>query len=202
MPNFNLLPWRETQRELKRRRFYWHTGLAVLMSIALAALLHLYLDAQINTQKQRNDYLQTEITQLEQQINAVKTLKSSRKDLLERIQTIEYLQAMRPLSVHLFDEIAKTLPDGMYLTHLLQKQNHIHLMGKTQSNTHVSEYLNQIKQSDWLNSSNLKAISIQDLPQKSAYLRDFDLQVTLKVHPHQTMIETFLSSDEDEIGQP
>ena len=178
MSNFNLLPWREQQREAKRHRFYIHINAAILSTVGMAVFTHFLLQSHINAQKGRNHYLNQEIQQLNQKIQDMNALKAHRQDLLERIKTIEQLQAMRSASVHLFDEIANTLPNGIYLTHLLQSEAHIHLVGKTKSNTHVSEYMNRLNQSKWLSSSNLKGISTKGDNKQAGYLRDFDLQVT------------------------
>jgi len=193
MNNFNLLPWREQQREAKRRRFYIHITIAMLSTISIVLFAHFSLQYKITYQKSRNHYLKTEIRQLNQKIQEMKVLKANRQDLLERIKTIAQLQTLRPASVHLFDEIANTLPNGIYLTHLLQSDAHIHLVGKTKSNTHVSEYMNRLNQSKWLSSSNLKGISTKGENKHTRHLRDFDLQVTQRGH-HST---SHLSS-----GQP
>lgn len=182
MNNFNLLPWREQAREAKRRRFYIHISIAILITIAIILLIKFSLQQQINHQKSRNHYLNNEIQQLNQNIQKMKVLITHRQDLLEQIKTLDQLQSMRPASVHLFDEIANTLPNGIYLTHLLQSDAHIHLVGKTKSNTHVSEYMNRLNQSNWLRSSNLKGISTRDENERVRHLRDFDLQVTLRGH--------------------
>jgi type IV pilus assembly protein PilN len=180
--NFNLLPWREQQREIQRRRFYIHISFALISTVILVVFAHFSLQQKIQYQNSRNHYLTGEIQQLNKKIAQMTQLKNERTRLIERINTIEKLQAMRPASVHLFDEIANTLPNGIYLTHLLQSDAHIHLVGKTKSNTHVSEYMNRLNQSTWLSSSNLKGISTQNANTQSSHLRDFDLQVIQRQH--------------------
>jgi len=180
--NFNLLPWREQQREIKRRRFYIHISLAFISAISLVLLAYFSLQQKIQYQNSRNYYLKDEIQQLDKKIQAMTLLQTERQGLIERINTIEQLQAMRPASVHLFDEIANTLPNGIYLTHLLQSDAHIHLVGKTKSNTHVSDYMNRLNQSAWLSSSTLKGISTKNANTQTNHLRDFDLQVIQQHH--------------------
>lgn len=181
MNNFNLLPWREQLREAKRQRFYVYIAVSIIGSVSFAISIHIVLQQRITYQHSRNHYLNDEIQILNQKIQEVSALKKQRNNLIERINTIETLQAMRPASVHLFDEISSTLPQGIYLTHLLQSGSHIHLVGKTKSNTHVSEYMNRLNQSKWLSSSNLKGISTKDETRKNSHLRDFDLQVTQRL---------------------
>lgn len=96
---------------------------------------------------------------------------------------IEDLQGHRPAIVHLFDEIATALPQGMYLTSLNQTGDLIRLTGKAESNARVSSYMNRLDQSQWLSSSNLNLIKIEKEAQDkddNSKLRDFSLEVYQK----------------------
>ncbi len=101
----------------------------------------------------------------------------TKKALLDRITIIEGLQSTRPGIVHLFDEMVKSLPKGMYLTNLEQKDGKIKLEGKAESNARVSSYMNRLDMSPWLSSSALNIISI-DTRKKTDRLRNFSLSVS------------------------
>ena len=57
------------------------------------------------------------------------------------MEVIQNLQAARPGIVHLFDELVKTLPDGVHLSSLKQSGNSLALSGKAESNARVSSYM-------------------------------------------------------------
>jgi type IV pilus assembly protein PilN len=173
--NFNLLPWREQQRRRQRQQFLLIISLAVAIPILILSAVHFYIQHQVQHQNDRNQYLNDEIQLLDQKIGMMNQVQKDRQRLIARIDSIEQLYAWRAASVHLFDELAKTLPNGVYLTHIQQKNGHIRLQGKTQSTTHISEYLNRLKQSTWLLSANLNSISTPK--QTIQQWRDFDLQV-------------------------
>ena len=118
-------------------------------------------------------------------------LQKNRRYLIEKIDSIEKLYALRYVNVHLFDEVAHTLPDGIYLTHLQQQGKIIRLVGKTKSTTHVSNYMSHLNQSNWFSSANLNSVSVST--QKTGHLRDFDLQVVQQI---QTLINPLV------LGQP
>ena len=182
MAGLNLLPWREAARKDSQKKFV----VMVVGSIVVAAgtvfgVFSFYQD-QINKQDERNNYLQTEIKTLDKTIAEIKKLDVTRKALLDRITIIEGLQSTRPGIVHLFDEMVKSLPKGMYLTNLEQKKSIIKLEGKAESNARVSSYMNRLDMSPWLSSSALNIISI-DTRKKTDRLRNFSLSVTQLLKP-------------------
>ena len=72
----------------------------------------------IDNQRARNDRLKAEITELEKSIEEIDGLERQKERLLARMEIIEELQKSRPEIVHLFDEIVRQLPEGVYLTGL------------------------------------------------------------------------------------
>ena len=74
------------------------------------------------------------------------------------MRSIESLQRDRPLIVHLFDAIVKSVPEGMTITRLKQTGTVITIEGEAQSNARVSSFMRRIEQSDWITSAKLKVI--------------------------------------------
>lgn len=58
--------------------------------------------------------------------------------------------------VHLFDELVRTIPDGVRLTTMKQVGDTITLDGRAESNQRVASYLLNIDRSPWLGHSDLK----------------------------------------------
>lgn len=177
MAGLNLLPWRDKERELKKKQFFALLG----SSAALAALMvfggHTYMRNAVSYQEARNQILTDEITNLDKQIEQIKKLDSTKQALLDRMQIIETLQSTRPAIVHLFDEMATALPQGMYLEALRQSETMVHVEGKAESNARVSTYMDSLDRSQWLNSSNLNIISVARQDGRPIPLRDFKLDV-------------------------
>lgn len=177
MAGLNLLPWRDKERELKKKQFFALLG----ASVALAALIvfagHTYMRNAVSYQESRNKLLTDEIANLEKQIEQIKKLDSTKQALLDRMQIIETLQSTRPAIVHLFDEMATALPQGMYLEALKQSDTVVHVEGKAESNARVSTYMDSLDASQWLNSSNLNIISVARQDGRPTPLRDFKLDV-------------------------
>lgn len=179
MAGLNLLPWRDKERELKKKQFFVLVGFVVALAGVTVFLGHLYMESSIEHQKKRNQYLKSEIAELDRQIEEIKRLDATRKALLSRMSVIEELQSTRPAIVHLFDEMAIALPRGMFLTELQQLGTKLTVQGKAESNARVSTYMNSLDASPWLSSSNLNIISVEKPGNESGdnRLRDFKLDV-------------------------
>lgn len=159
MPQINLLPWREELREEKKRRFLIALGASALTCILVILLIHLYLHGQVLKQQSANDLLKTEIAVLDKKIAQIKDIKKERSMLLARMQIIQELQANRLFVVHLFDELVRILPSGVFLNEIVFNGQSVFVTGEAQSNARVSEFMRNIEISDWLKNPTLKQIS-------------------------------------------
>jgi type IV pilus assembly protein PilN len=150
MPRINLLPWREAERKKRQRDF----GVALaggFVAAAVCILSAIFVYSQmIDNQEQRNTRLTEEIANLEKSILEIDGLERQKERLLARMEIIEQLQASRPEIVHLFDEMARQMPDGVYLTGMKQTGAKVEVRGVAQSSTRVSALMRQVDASDWM----------------------------------------------------
>jgi len=158
MAHINLLPWREEQRKQRQKDFVIHAVGAAAIGVLLVWLVHMQMNGMIEAQRQRNDFLTQQISQLDHKIKKIKDLESTKKKLLARMHIIQRLQRSRPQSVHLMDQLVKTLPDGVYLTSIHQQGDNLQLKGVAQSNARVSAYMRNIANSKWLTDPKLDFI--------------------------------------------
>lgn len=173
MPRINLLPWREELRKERQRNFAIAAAAAVLLAIGGIVLAKNTVDGMINYQTKRNNTLQAEISRLEEQIGEINNLESKKERLLNRMRVIEKLQRSRPEIVHLFDELARTVPDGVYLEAVKQTGGRITISGKAQSSTRVSAYMRNIDGSDWLTDPGLDVVETRE--QGASRLSEFTI---------------------------
>jgi type IV pilus assembly protein PilN len=149
MPRINLLPWREAERKRRRQEF----GLGVVAALVLAGIIafgvNLQMQNAIDNQNERNNYLKTEIANLDKQITEILDLEQKKQRLLARMQVIEQLERSRPEIVHVFDQLVRTLPDGVYLTEIKQTDRKIQIKGVAQSSTRVASYMRNLDASEW-----------------------------------------------------
>ena len=158
MPRVNLLPWREADRKRRRQEFMF----SIVAAIGSAALVTLagrgLMSSAISHQEARNQALQTQITALEKQIEEINGLEKQKQALIARMEIIETLQRSRPEIVHVFDELVRVLPEGVYLTYLKQSGPRIEMRGVAQSSTRVSTFMRNIDSSEWLADPSLQVV--------------------------------------------
>ena len=150
MPRINLLPWREAERKKRQRDFGMATGAAVVVGFAVIMLTTVAFNQMISGQKARNERLTKEINVLQKSIEEIDGLERQKERLLARMEIIEQLQKSRPEIVHLFDEMVRQLPEGVYLTGMKQTGARVEIRGVAQSSTRVSALMRQVDASEWM----------------------------------------------------
>ena len=158
MAKINLLPWREELRKEQQRQFLTIMGLSAILMLLILVAVHIQISGMISHQGDRNDFLKREIAKVEKQIKEIDELAKKKKSLLARMEVIETLQRNRPEVVHLFDEMVKVMPDGIYLKSLTQSGNSLQLKGSAQSNARVSALMRNVDASPWLTTPRLQII--------------------------------------------
>ncbi|MDE2234900.1 MAG: PilN domain-containing protein [Gammaproteobacteria bacterium] len=179
MPSINLLPWREERRKNRQQVFNLRLVLSAIVGIFVLLLMWFGLNAAISNQQARNNYLKGQIALLDKQIAEIKDLQETKARLLARMQIIEQLQQSRPTEVHLFDQLVKTLPPGVYLTDVRQKGDQVEIHGVAESSARVSTYMRNIDSSDWMGDPNLQVV--QKDPKVDFGARAQQFNVTAKV---------------------
>lgn len=159
MIRINLLPHREEKRKARQKQFAILAGLAAAFGLAVAGLLWVVFDAQIDNQKGRNKYLTDEIAKLDKQIDEIKRIREETASLLSKKQVVEGLQSNRSEPVYLLDQLLRQLPEGLYLKSIKQTGAKISVTGYAQSNARVSAFMRNIEASPYLGNPNLIQIT-------------------------------------------
>jgi len=158
MPRINLLPWREGQRKERKLAFLVALGVAALAAGVASFAAYLLYGSMIESQEHRNQQLRVEIKTLDKQIEEINNLEVAKQKFIARMEIIEKLQRSRPEIVHVFDEIVRTLPEGVYLTGVKQTDKRLKFDGVAQSSTRVSSFMRNIDGSQWLRNPELEVV--------------------------------------------
>lgn len=183
MARINLLPWREELRAQQQKDFLVQVALAAVFGAAIWGLAHMQVAGMIEHQNSRNSYLQAEIKKLDKEIREIDELEKTKANLLARMNVIQELQSNRPMSVHLMDELVRTLPEGVHLNSFQQNDTKLTFKGVAQSNARVSAYMRNIDASDWLANPGLQVIETKK--QERARTAEF----TLTAQQHNADVE-------------
>jgi len=166
MAHINLLPWREELAKQKKREFAFSAGGSVVVAALIVLMGHLHVDGLITNQNQRNAFLENEIQILNERIGRIQQLEAMKDNLLARMNVIQELQSSRPESVHLMDELVRTLPEGVYLSSFDQRGKSLSMVGVAQSNARVSDYMRNIDSSEWFTGPRLDLIKTTEVDRR------------------------------------
>jgi type IV pilus assembly protein PilN len=181
MIRLNLLPHREQKRQARKRQFVSLSISIAILGLAIVALVHVILSAQIENQQSRNALLKSEIAKLDTQIKEIDKLREQTQALLARKQVVETLQTNRTDAVHLLDQIVRQLPDGIYLRSVKQVDTRVTLVGYAQSNARVSTLMRNIESSPWLQKPELVEIrSVALSGSNGPRVNEFTLNMQIK----------------------
>lgn len=158
MARINLLPWREQLREERKKRFLTALVGVLVVAVGVVFLGDQYISSSIEHQAARNAFVQKEIAQLDARIKEIGELKARRKQLLERMKIIQDLQGNRPIIGRIFDQLARTLPDGVYFSEVKMTDKLIAITGAAESNNRVSDLMRNLEASDWLEGPSLTEV--------------------------------------------
>ena len=158
MPRINLLPWREAQRKERKLAFLVALGIAALAAGVTAFAAYLLYGSMIEGQQRRNNELRVAIKKLDKEIEEINSLETAKQKFIARMEIIEKLQRSRPEIVHVFDEIVRTLPEGVYLTAVKQNGMRLKFEGIAQSSTRVSTFMRNLDGSQWLRNPELEVV--------------------------------------------
>ena len=179
MTRLNLLPWRDQRRkEQDRQLLSIAVGVWILMGLVIF-YAHLHVSGLIENQQKRNEFLDKETKKLDEEIKEIKELQAARAALLARMRVIQQLQLDRTQVVHLFDDLVRKMPEGVYLTSLKQAGPLITLTGNAQSNARVSALMRNLDASDWYTKPDLDVINIKT--KGNDRVSEFTLRVNQKI---------------------
>ncbi|MBU0827894.1 MAG: PilN domain-containing protein [Gammaproteobacteria bacterium] len=179
----NLLPHREAARKRRKESFQATMFASFLIGLVIAGAIYWWFQMMITAQQERNTFLKSEITILENQIKEIATIEEEIAALRARQKAVEDLQSDRNLPVHLLSELVRQIPDGAYVTNLKQSDQIIAMQGVAQSNERVSEMLrNLTDNTPWLSKPELVEIVASNInltPRDQRRVATFNLRFRL-----------------------
>lgn len=175
MARINLLPWREAERQRRTQEYGLIVAGVAILAGMLGFFIHLSMEDWVEFQNERNATLEREIQQYDKAIAEILELEKEKQRLIDRMRVIQQLQESRPEIVHLFDEIIKELPEGVYFSRIAQTNKSVNLEGKAESNARVSSLMRNIDRSQWTSSAALQVIQS---PGQNKGLSSFRLTLT------------------------
>lgn len=171
----NLLDWRKERRDKRKQQFVALLGAGLLVAAAVVGIGYLVVTGLQEHQQARNDYLRAQIKEMDNKIKEIEELERVRNNLLSRMRVVEELQASRSATVHFFDELINTLPEGVNLNTVKQQGGNVTINGVAESNGRISTYMKNLDASPWF--AEPKLVVIKSNEKNRRRRSEFTLQV-------------------------
>lgn len=162
MTHINLLPWREQQREQKKRQFIVISVAVALFALLLLSLLWSYLAYQLKQQQQANQLIVNNQQQLELQLKQQQRVTEQAQQTMAHMQMMQGLQGQRPVTARLMDELARLMPADAYITKLSRRMNTLTIEGQAASPHVVANLLAQLEASTWFRQASMQSFVAND----------------------------------------
>ncbi|MCC2617378.1 PilN domain-containing protein [Aestuariibacter halophilus] len=158
MAHINLMPWRESLRQKQKQQY-----LTILVGIALVVFALVYfigsvVDNLIGNQNLRNQYMEQQIALLDNQIAQIRDIKDSKQAIEQRMALIEQLQTSRNVAPIILDELANIVPPGISFRSMSRSGNSLLIMGVSESNNRLSDFMRNVENSDVFINGELSSI--------------------------------------------
>ncbi|AGH47135.1 PilN domain-containing protein [Paraglaciecola psychrophila] len=179
MAHINLLPWREGRRAEHKKNY-----LTLLAALALSALGIMFaagnvLNKMTENQNYRNNYIEQETALLDQQIEQIKNIKKDKEAIEQRMALIEQLESSRNAVPIVLDELVRLVPHGLSFRSFSRQGNLIEILGVSESNNRLADFMRQLEESTVFSSGELSSIKADT----SALEAVSDFKLTFTINP-------------------
>lgn len=180
MIRINLLPIRA---EKKRESLRQQAILAGAVLLALGAgifLVHFSLGTQIDGLQQRITTRRGEIARLKKVIGEVQEFKKKKRDLEEKIEIIARLEERQRGPVRVLYELARIIPEKMWMEHLKDSAGSLSLEGIAIDNQTIARFMTLMEASPLFNGVRLEVT--KQVTRGGANLKSFSIKANI-VYP-------------------
>jgi type IV pilus assembly protein PilN len=179
MAHINLLPWREGRRAEHKKNY-----LTLLTALALGAIGLMFaagnvLDMLTDNQNYRNDFIEQQTFLLDQQIEEIKNIKKDKEAIEQRMALIEQLESSRNAVPIVLDELVRLVPNGLSFRSFSRQGNLIEILGVSESNNRLADFMRQLEESTVFSSGELSSIKADT----SALEAVSDFKLTFTINP-------------------
>ncbi len=181
MIKINLLPYRA---ERKKELIIQQLIIAVVpLIITLLVVCFFWISITSDITAAENDIVNVkkEIEQSKIKMKEIDDYKKNKELLTKKMDVITRLQKGKDGPVHLVEEIATSLPGGLWLTAVKQKGMGLEITGKALDNIAISNYMINLDKSIYIDAVDLKQIKTekQDGIKKGIQIKTFTITCTV-----------------------
>jgi type IV pilus assembly protein PilN len=179
MAHINLLPWREGLRAEHKKNYLTLLAVLILSAVGLMFAAGNVLDKMTDNQNYRNNFIEQQTVLLDQQIEQIKNIKKDKEAIEQRMALIEQLESSRNAVPIVLDELVRLVPNGLSFRSFSRQGNLIEVLGVSESNNRLADFMRQLEESTVFSSGELSSIKADT----SALEAVSDFKLTFTINP-------------------
>jgi type IV pilus assembly protein PilN len=179
MAHINLLPWRESRRVEHKKNYVTLLAVLAVVAIGLMFAVGKVLDKMTDNQNYRNNFIEQQTAILDQQIEQIKNIKKDKQAIEQRMALIEQLESSRNAVPIVLDELVRLVPHGLSFRSFSRQGNLIEILGVSESNNRLADFMRQLQESTVFSSGELSSIKADT----SALEAVSDFKLTFTINP-------------------
>ena len=179
MAHINLLPWREGRRAEHKKNYLTLLAAFALIAISLMFVAGNVLDKMTDNQNYRNDFIEQQTALLDAKIKQIKNIKKDKEAIEQRMALIEQLESSRNAVPIVLDELVRLVPNGLSFSSFSRQGNLIEILGVSESNNRLADFMRQLEDSTIFSSGELSSIKADTSALEA--VSDFKLTFTINL---------------------
>ncbi|RMH61861.1 MAG: fimbrial assembly protein [Zetaproteobacteria bacterium] len=161
MIRINLLPYRAALRRRQVLRELLVGGGVLLIFLLLLTSWHLFSQARMDAMQRELTSLQAKNRAIERKIGEIRNIERLRREVESKLRLVDQLQTGRFRVLLALHEIARRIPDDVWLLSLQDQGHHIQLTGRAESNKAVAVLMRRLDASALFAEVRLQGITRQ-----------------------------------------
>jgi type IV pilus assembly protein PilN len=174
----NLLPWREQDREMERKKFFVLFGSMIGFAFFVIFILHVYVNNHLKQQVKEMSYLKEEISHGQLETNMLLKQKEELPLMENQLKFLQKLKLSGLQIVSLLNELVKIVPPSISLTRIIYSKRNTIIDGIAQSDWQITHFIRNISRSSLFKQPEI--IQISNKPEKADEKKYFQLKVAYK----------------------
>jgi len=176
MIRINLIPYRLARRQQQIMRHISIFFAVIIVGGLLDLGAHTAASMQLSDLKEESAMVEEQNAALEEKIGNIKDLDSLRADVERKLQLVDRLQEGRFRSLKTLGDIARIIPENVWLDGIADHGSEIELSGLGESNRAVAVFMRKLDQSDMF--ANVRLGEINRVKVDGLPLRRFSLRLS------------------------
>lgn len=181
MIKINLLPYRaERKKELIIQQLIIAV-VPLIITMCVVCFFWISITADITAAEKDIAKVKSEIEQCKIKMKEIDDYKKNKELLTKKMEVITRLQKGKDGPVHLVEDLATSLPGGLWLTDIKQKGMSLEITGKALDNIAISNYMINLDKSAYFDAVDLKQIKTEKMSpnKKGVQIKTFTITCTV-----------------------